>query len=237
MAKLKVKLTIKGPAGGRVVSQSTPLGVAVEPGMQLVLSLRRTVHAAKPNGRLRSASRRGRSATGSSTAFVSPIRGPVTTRPARSRASSAKRRRGRAGARRSSPVTPSAWQRRPGPEQSRRGSARPLAEPASLEPPWSARERGAGPRSPCPRLRRRSSGTSGSRRSGRRRRARAGRTSPRCAPSRPRNACEAASVGLVRPRPRRSCRRRRRRRARRRSARARPRARRARRTSAFSSRS
>ena len=49
VAKLKLKLTIKGPAGGRVSSQSMPSGIAVEPGMKLVLNLEGgPVHAAKP---------------------------------------------------------------------------------------------------------------------------------------------------------------------------------------------
>jgi penicillin-binding protein 1A len=49
VAKLELKVRIKGPAAGRVISQSPRWGVAVEPGMKLVLSLKAApAHAAKP---------------------------------------------------------------------------------------------------------------------------------------------------------------------------------------------
>ena len=85
------------------------------------------------------------------------------------------------GGRCSARVMPSAWQTRPGPEHSSRGSSRPRRCAHRVEALRSARSRGSARRRRGPPRGRRSSGTSGCRRSGRRRRGPAGRTSTRVA--------------------------------------------------------
>ena len=79
-----------------------------------------------------------------------------------------------------------------GAEQPLVGQARGAG--ASWPGPPAARWRGSARRWPSPPARRRSSGTSGFRRSGKRRRNPAGRTSRRCARSWPRKLCAAGSV-------------------------------------------
>ena len=112
---------------------------------------------------------------------------------------------------------------RPRAEQALRRRRRGARASARSRP--SARARGSAPRRRARPARRRSSGTSGCRRSGRRRRAPAARTSPRCARC-GRRSCATPGRPGRRPRSRRSCRRRRRRTRSRRSARARHRAKR-----------
>ena len=134
-----------------------------------------------------------------------PIRGAASRPPAaRARGTQLERRRGRAEAPSCSRVTPSAWQSRPGPEQSSRSSATPrraahLVEPARrLERADEHRARRR------PRPRRRGSGTSGCRRSGRRTRGPAGRTSRALRGGAAAEAVRGRVVRGRRPRPRRS---------------------------------